>query len=1231
MSRLSLYLLGPPRIERDGVPVQVRRRKAIALLAYLAVTGRVHSRDSLATLLWPEQSQSRARAGLRTALADLRKALGEGWLEADRETAGLAWDEDASTPSAGQAPSIPSAGQALWLDVRAFQDLLADCRAHGHAPSEACPACLGSLAEAADLYRDDFLAGFTLPDSPAFDDWQFFQSQGLHDELASVLEQLALAHGERGDHEQAIAYARRWVALDPLHEPAQRCLIRLYAWSGQRAAALRQYEACAQVLQAELGVPPGEETTALCQAIKEGREPAAVEPRAGRYRFEHLISDRGSFGDVWLATDTVLERDVAIKCPKATGDAVRRERFLTEARLLARLNHPNITQIYDVVEEQDRFYLVIEYVDGRDLREILAGGALSLDLVLEVAKGILEALAYAHGRGIVHRDVKPSNVLIGEEVKLTDLNLAGLRSILERGTSRFAGTPAYMAPEQIEGRPMDGRADLYAVGVVLYQMIAGGRRPFESPTESEMLDAHLHAEPPPLSQYAPTVPPALEQVVMRLLAKDPEDRYPSAKAVIEALDAIHVGTQVSNLPVQLTPFVGRERELASIGAKLGDPDCRLLTLTGPGGVGKTRLAAEASLAHADAFAHGVCFVPLAPLQSVDAILLSVAQALSLDFRFSGDPQQQVLDHLSGKSMLLVLDNLEHLLDGARRDAADVVSEVLRAGTGVKVLATSRARLGVHGEHLILVPGMDYPALARPALPDGDAFPSPTCGRGKDTLAHSPSPFSGRGEKHSAVRLFVNSARRVHPGFALTDDAATHVAAICQLVEGLPLAIEMAAGWVGLLSPEEIAAEIQRSLDILQTDLRGVPADGIAGGERHRSIRAVFDHSWDLLAEREREVFQGLSVFRGSFSREAAQEVTGASLGELMALASKSLLARASGGRYQVHELLRRYGAEKLDASPDAGKTVRERHSAHYADVMESWDVEWPDPCWTVARTEMDVERENARAAWDWAVTLGNLDRLGRSLQGLCHCYNYPRKRLQEGEAACRAAAERLWAMVSDEAPADVSSAARWVLARTLAFQAGYSENLGRVDEARRLHEQSLAVVRGITPAGRDVSTATIPVPLEAGLLLDRARGSGQPVAFMISDIDDFRHVNNTYGHHTGDLVLAELWRLCEQGVKGRGILRRWGGEEFALLLPDADGPQAFVFADQIRRDVQDHVFRSDDGRDVRVTISIGIAVYPRDAQDLFSLHELADHAAHLAKRMGKNKVLLAGELEEGVG
>ncbi|MGH2681795.1 MAG: ATP-binding protein [Actinomycetota bacterium] len=259
MPELTVSLLGPPQVERDGVPVEVDTRKAIALLAYLAVTARGQNRDTLAGLLWPEYQQARARAALRRTLSTLKKALGGSWLVVR-----------------GDMVELDRAD--LWLDVQRFHDFLADTRTHGHDRDDTCPRCIRPLSEAVDLHRGDFLAGFALRDSLGFDEWQLFQSEGLRRDLAWALERLAQAEAEAEDVEAAIGHARRWLQLDPLHEPAHRQLMLLYAGTGERAGAIRQYRDCVRVLDQELGVPPLEETTELYHAIEEDWVPRRTAP-----------------------------------------------------------------------------------------------------------------------------------------------------------------------------------------------------------------------------------------------------------------------------------------------------------------------------------------------------------------------------------------------------------------------------------------------------------------------------------------------------------------------------------------------------------------------------------------------------------------------------------------------------------------------------------------------------------------------------------------------------------------------------------------------------------------------------------------------------------------------------------------------------------------------------------------------------------------------------------------
>jgi DNA-binding SARP family transcriptional activator len=209
----------------------------------------------LATRLWPECDQSRARANLRRNLSTLRKMLGGEWLVVERKTVRL-------DPHAN-----------VWVDVDRFHTLLRAWEEHGHPRAEVCPACLTAQAKAVELYQGDFMAGFSLRDSASFDEWQFFQTEGLRRELASALERLVRGQATQGAYDAAIPYARRWLALDPLHEPDHRYLMQLYAWSGQRTAALRQYAECERVLREELGAPSEEETTRLCEAMKERRGP----------------------------------------------------------------------------------------------------------------------------------------------------------------------------------------------------------------------------------------------------------------------------------------------------------------------------------------------------------------------------------------------------------------------------------------------------------------------------------------------------------------------------------------------------------------------------------------------------------------------------------------------------------------------------------------------------------------------------------------------------------------------------------------------------------------------------------------------------------------------------------------------------------------------------------------------------------------------------------------------
>jgi predicted ATPase/DNA-binding SARP family transcriptional activator len=790
--------------------VTVQRRKSLALLAYLVVTGQAHSRDALATLLWPDLDQAHGHTVLRSVLADLHRALGTDAFSAAGDQ--VAW----------------RGGPDVTADVVRFRALAAQVAAHHPTSSALCDACLAALRAAAALYRADFLAGFSLTDAVEFDAWQTIQTETLRLELAGVLEKLAHGLADRGQYDEAIGIARRWLGEDPLNEAAHRALIAFHGRGGDRAAAARQFSECTRVLQAELDIAPEPETVALHEAVRAGR----------------------------------------------------------------------------------------------------GGGA--------------------------------------------------------------------------------------------------------------------------------SVVPA---------------------------------ASLASLPADATPFIGRELELAQVAERLADPGCHLLTVLGPGGMGKTRLAIQAARRALDQFSQGVYFVDLAPLTSAEQISTAVLQALRAP-RIVSEPDHYLLDYLADKHLLLVLDNYEHLLSGEesdRRDGYGLVTQLVAAAPQVKLLITSRSRLNVRAEWLAPLEGMQTPGdLEREDAKEDEEHEARRTR--SDALGSSRfvdfAPLrdfvfqtSPDLEHYSATALFLACARRIRPDFRPTADDAQLIAHICRLLGGMPLAIELAAAWVRVLPLAEIARRLETGLDLLATTQRDV-------SPRHRSMRAAFDHSWRLLSARERGILRQLAVFRGGCTAEAAAAVAGANLLDLSGLADKSWLRVGPDGRYDLHELVRQYCAEKLAAEHEleTGETpdqVCDRHATHFLarlaaqqQIVSTWQDRFQPllPDW-----------ENFNALWRHCVERNQFENLRDLLALLRRVDTSAHVQLQMLEAPRQML---LATLKSRPAGPEIPEAALF-LARLLDRRAGCHMQLGKLALAAADVAAGLEYLDGLPPLPGSAEVRFRLRLMQASLLQDR--------------------------------------------------------------------------------------------------------------------------------------------------
>jgi predicted ATPase/DNA-binding SARP family transcriptional activator len=649
-AHLALHLLGPPQIQLDDTSLTLERRKGTALLAYLAVEGGRHTRASLSALLWPDQEGSKAYKNLRQILWELQQSMGEGWIAADRESIGLNRETD------------------IWLDAREFESRLAEGQRENDISRRA-----SLLSEAAKLYRNHFLTGFSLKDAQPFNDWAFAKSEELRRKLSQVLRTLAEDYCAMGQASQAIPHARRLVSMDPLDEAAHRHLMEIYLQAGQNNAALKQYQVCEQILRKELNLDPQPETRELYKKIRKGEFKPASIPR-----------------------------------PVAT------------------------------------------------------------------------------------------------------------------------------------------------------------------------------------------------------------------------LPAPH------NLPGQLSTFIGREKEQKAIIKLIAGN--RLVTLVGTGGIGKTSLALQVGHKLLQNYPDGVWFIGLDSLSDPALVPQTVAAIFDIRERSDKGILELLTNALRTKSVLLIFDNSEHLLDAC----AQLITALLQYCPSLKILATSRESFGIAGEAMYQVPSLSTP---RPR---------------EDSLKKL--------GKYEAIQMFAERAALVQSDFQLTDENIQTIAEICRRVDGIPLALELAAARVNILQVDEILHQLKKSFQVLANQSRTT-------SPRHQTLQASMDWSWGLLDETERAFLRQVSIFAGGWTLEAAQAVCEGDILELTsALVKKSLIVvhqTGRGTRYGFHEIVREYSSRKLIESGDQNK-LHTWHLGYFLGLAERAELELRGPALVDWMERLNDERNNFRIALRWA-------------------------------------------------------------------------------------------------------------------------------------------------------------------------------------------------------------------------------------------------------------------------
>jgi predicted ATPase len=801
----------------------------------------------------------------------------------------------------------------------------------------------------------------------------------------------------------------------------------------------------------------------------------------GKYRVENLVG-RGGMGAVYRATQMALSRAVAVKvlAARSKPNSSAEERFRREARAIALLKHPNIVTVYDFGVTSDALaYIVLEYLAGRSLREELRRrGRIGIGEAVTIVAQVCQAASAAHAEGIVHRDLKPENVFVeatanGPVVKVFDFGIAklgdGRYPDFERITQAgaYIGTPKYAAPEQAEGREIDARADIYAIGCMFYELVAG-RAPFEARSAAALVLKHATEQPVPLGSFVPDVPNDVEYAVQRALQKHPDDRFQTARDFAKAIlasrdlsswpsdsstpdasssevppilsdgrDAVEARTETSNhemvrgVPRPLTSFVGRSSELLETRRLV--LASRLVSLAGPGGIGKTRLAIETALAMASRFPDGVWFVDLASLSDPSRVARAVADVLEVKETPGEIAIDSLCEALGERRLLIVLDNCEHVVT----TAAAAADSIVRRCPNTHILITSQETLGVSGETVVRVS-----SLAVPRRSDATSV--------------------GSVADLGSVRLFEERAAARLTGFRVDSSNFRAVAEICSRLDGIPLAIELAASRVAVLSVEQI-------LERLKDRFRLLTGGGRTLMPRQQTLRAAMDWSFGLLVPSEQALLRRLSVFSGSFALAAAEGICADSevpeadvLDHIARLVDKSLVAVVDPekNRYRLSDTIREYSWERLRDAQEEERFF-EAHLDWYSEEARALGATvFPpdDPDWFVVP---ELDHDNYRAALAWTKRHGTLTIKGARLCSFLGRFWAQRGFWSEGLANLRAALDAYPA----NDPALLARIYSWVGSIEYRF-ANFDvarDNFGKALELRRsigdLDGQAVALVR----------------------------------------------------------------------------------------------------------------------------------------------------------------------------